>query len=196
MAIRLLCVMLLCSSTMCAQFAYTPVLNGQTPTIFVGDSITRGWTLPFYFGPDVPYMNQGVSGDTANDCYRRWETAVYAMRAGTVVWMCGMNDVISQYSLDLAEAPTREFFEQSQNYNLNIVVLSITPTRSTAAPGSLQRRLDYNAWLKNYVETSDYGHIIFVDLDLVLAGADGYIADPAWMIDSIHPNSTAYQKMT
>ena len=63
--------------------------------LFVGDSITNWWDLSLYFS-DLGYVvNRGIGGDTTTNILRRSEADVFQLEPKTVVYMAGINDLIS-----------------------------------------------------------------------------------------------------
>ena len=63
--------------------------------LFVGDSITNWWDLDLYFG-DLGYIvNRGIGGDTTEGILKRSDADVFQLEPKSVVYMAGVNDIIS-----------------------------------------------------------------------------------------------------
>jgi lysophospholipase L1-like esterase len=60
--------------------------------LFMGDSITDGWRLAEYF-PGKPYINRGISGQTAPQMLVRMYPDVIDLKPPAMVVLAGINDI-------------------------------------------------------------------------------------------------------
>ena len=65
---------------------------GENRVVFFGDSITDLWKLDQYF-PGKPYINRGISGQTAPQMVLRFHQDVINLQPKVVVILAGTNDI-------------------------------------------------------------------------------------------------------
>ena len=72
------------------------IYSGKRPDIlFIGDSITNWWDLNLYFGDMGYVVNRGIGGDCTDIILKRSDADVFQLEPKTVVYMAGINDLIS-----------------------------------------------------------------------------------------------------
>lgn len=175
--------------------AQTPLLNNQHPTVWLGDSITRSYRLPYWFGTDKAYFNLGISGKTCSGMADDWDFVFSSIYPRNIVIWCGINDLTKSYDISVAEDHLKALITMANSSGMGIVVVSLFPT----APSYpyLAKFQAFNAWSKAYVASLNNPNIVYIDLVPVFAGPDGYIADSTMLRDGyIHPSLKAYQIIT
>lgn len=179
-----------------AALAQTPVLNGQHPTLFLGDSITASYNLPYFFGTDKPYFSFAFSGKTCAAMADDWTFAISSIHPSNMVIWCGTNDIGKSYSVENAELAMKALIDMARSSKMGIVVLSLWPPRYGYA--YLAKMQAFNAYVKAYVASLNNPNIVYVDLYSMFAGSDGYICDNNLMRsgDPIHPSVDAYRQIT
>ena len=75
-----------------AQLA--PPARNENRVVFLGNSITEGWTqyFPTQFA-GKPYINRGISGQTTPQMVLRFRQDVIALKPKVVVILAGINDI-------------------------------------------------------------------------------------------------------
>src|SRR5713226_1919209 len=78
-----------------ANTKVTAPLKNEKRVVFMGDSITDGWSRPQYGGffPGKPYINRGISGQTTPQMLIRFRPDVIALKPEVVVILAGTNDI-------------------------------------------------------------------------------------------------------
>jgi len=131
----------------------TPPL--QSPTVFLGDSLTElcEWSELL----DAPVLNRGISSDTTVDILNRLD-AVLALRPKAIYLMIGTNDGLQRSSV----ADTAERYQQilkrihQASPSTRIYMQSLLPIRAT---GSYVKSLgehrgeELNAWIREMNQT-------------------------------------------
>ena len=77
-----------------------PPAANEDRVVFMGDSITDGWTRRFPQSfPGKPYVNRGISGQTTPQMLIRFRPDVIALKAKVVVILAGTNEENLEKSL-------------------------------------------------------------------------------------------------
>ena len=78
-----------------ADVNLAPPAPGEKRVVFMGDSITQGWKIegPDGFFPGKPYINRGISGQTAPQMVLRFRQDVIDLKPKVVVILAGTNDI-------------------------------------------------------------------------------------------------------
>src|SRR5208283_263374 len=67
--------------------------NENGSVVFLGDSITQGWTALAKVFPDFKVVNRGIGGDTTRGILYRLNADVLALKPAAVVLLIGINDI-------------------------------------------------------------------------------------------------------
>ncbi|WP_198007058.1 GDSL-type esterase/lipase family protein [Roseobacter sp. CCS2] len=160
----------------------------QSEFVMIGDSIThRGlWTE---FLPNYSVANRGIGGDTTDDVLRRMDS-VLNLQPKFAFTMIGINDL--SYGVE-----TQEVFE---NYTAVLDILmanDITPIiqstlacRAATCGDRIKDVAELNLLLAQYAAQNG---IIFVDLNAVLADAEGSLRAEVTQ-DGLHLNGLGYKR--
>src|SRR6266481_2687623 len=108
-----------------------PVKN-ERRVVFMGDSITDGWSRPQYGGffPGKPYINRGISGQTTPQMLIRFRPDVIALKPEVVVILAGTNDIAGNtgpMTLEAIEDNLASMFELARANGVRIVIASVLP---------------------------------------------------------------------
>lgn len=177
--------------------------EGETYVVFVGDSLTEGFSLERHF-PDLPTLNRGIRADgftpTPNmppgvGLLERLDESIFETQPRLFHFLLGANHVpdpdfdaealVEIYSDVLRQ--TREAFPDAP-----IVVTTATPFgRVRPDAGTANPRIvEYNARLVEMAD--DLGADLF-DLHGLLVDEDGYLPDDDTR-DGVHLSEEAYGK--
>ncbi len=194
-----------------ALAARSPATPGAEPEriVFLGDSITDGFTYPLLIqqalrdaGQSVPVcIGAGVGGDTAQQMRRRLECDVLRHRPTRVTLSVGVNDVLRKVPLAEFEADVRAIAEQLGERKIPLIIL----TTSVLGPkhAEADRQLDdFNAILRRVAK--EHGLTIAEVNQQMRAARDGAPRDGAARdggddlleADQIHLSFAGYRALT
>lgn len=163
--------------------------------VFMGDSITEGWTKELAAIPH--YVDRGISGQTALQMLVRFRADVIALRPRVVHIMAGTNDVAENEgpeSDQQIEGAIQSMVELARAHHIKVVLASIPPAADFPwhrglDPAPRIRRL--NAWIKSYAGRAGVGYVNYWPVLATPAGA----MQPGLSLDGVHPNTRGYEKM-
>jgi hypothetical protein len=130
------------------------VAQTATDVVWVGDSIVAGGFSYPATPPELLHSrlyprvvhNVGVGGDTVAQCGARW-TALRSTPASTVVWSCGINDIIAGTAGATTATAAQVFLADMRSLGKKVVITSIMPWGSAlgwTAPKETERQA-YNS---------------------------------------------------
>jgi lysophospholipase L1-like esterase len=109
--------------------------NEGNRLIFLGDSITEGWSdaTPNFFETHLHYVNRGIGGQTSGQALLRVRQDVIELQPKKMVLLIGINDIAENngaYSEDITFGNIVSILELVQLYNIQPIVCSITPANT------------------------------------------------------------------
>lgn len=169
---------------------------GEKRVVFMGDSITEGWHIDQSF-PGKPYINRGISGQTAPQMVLRFRQDVIDLKPKVVVILAGTNDIAGNTgpeTIEEIEGYIASMSELAHANHIRVVLCSILPAFDypwkpglTPAP----KILAINAWMKAYA--AQHGDIY---VDFHTAMKDSREGLPAALSnDGVHPLPAGYAMM-
>ncbi len=179
-----------------AQLA--PPHPGEDRVVFLGDSITEGWTatVPAFFS-GRPWLGRGISGQTTAQMLGRFRQDVVALRPRVVVVLGGTNDVAGnsgpcppEVTLDNLTSMT----ELATANGIRVVLASVLPAVDFPWRRGLEpapKIVALNALIRDLAKRTGA-----VYLDYHAAMTDGHgglrreLSD-----DGVHPNAAGYAVM-
>lgn len=184
-----------------------PPAKHEKRVVFMGDSITDGWSNPQSGGffPGKPYVNRGISGQTTPQMLVRFRPDVIALRPKVVVILAGTNDLAGntgQEPLTEIEDNLASMAELARAHGIHVVLASVTPVSDyghdhEGKPLVMTGRrppakiLELNAWMKK--AASDNGYT-YLDYFSAMVDDKGFLkADISG--DGLHPNTKGYAVM-
>src|ERR1700722_18268350 len=187
--------------------AVQPPAKTEKRVVFMGDSITDGWTRPEYGGffPGKPYIDPGIRGQTTPQMLIRFRPDVIALQPKVVVILAGTNDIAGNtgpMTVEEIEGNFKTMEELAKVNGIRVVMASVMPVSDYGhdneghsinmtkgrPPASI---LVLNAWIKKYVEEH---HEIYLDYFAAMVDDKGFLkADLSE--DGLHPNLAGYQVM-
>lgn len=173
-------------------------MNDKAPrAVFMGDSITEGWSR---LDPDLfaqGFANRGISGQTSGQMLVRFYQDVIALHPAVVHIMAGTNDIAGNGGPTSPEAyrnTIRSMVDIARANHIQVVLGSIPPADhfswNPAVKPALQIK-DLNAWLKDYAKKNG---LTFADYHKALTGPNGEML-PAYATDGVHPVAAGYAAM-
>ena len=183
-----------------ANAALAPPAAGESPVVFLGDSITDYWKLPDYF-PGKPYINRGVDGQTTPEMLVRFRQDVIDLHPEVVVMLAGTNDIAGVTGPTLnedIEANYASMAELARVHRIRMVFASVLPVHNythdaeeSFALRPRDRILALNKWLKDYCAKN---RLVYLDYFSALVDERGML-QRALADDGLHPTDAGYRIM-
>jgi lysophospholipase L1-like esterase len=176
-----------------------PPAAGENRVVFMGDSITDGWTRRFPTSfPGKPYVDRGISGQTTPQMLIRFRPDVIALKPKVVVILAGTNDFSANtgpMTIEATEGNLTSMAELAKVNGIKVVMCSIMPVTDFYRPQTGQRSpekiITVNAWMKDYAAKN--GHVY---LDYYSAMLDEQkMLKKEITADGLHPNNAGYELM-
>ena len=182
-----------------ADVAVAPPATGENRVVFMGDSITQGWKIegPDGFFPGKPYINRGISGQTAPQMLLRFRQDVIDLKPKVVIILAGTNDIAGNTgpeTLEEIEGYIASMAELATSHHIRVVLCSILPAFDYPWKRGMEPapKIDeVNKWMKSYAD--DHGHV-YVDYHSAMKDEkDGL--PPTLSHDGVHPTAAGYAVM-
>jgi lysophospholipase L1-like esterase len=165
----------------------------QGAIVFLGDSITQGWTDNFFsFFPGLKVANRGISGDTTRGVLIRLQEDVLALHPKGVVLLIGTNDLEDGATPEMIVGNLKLLLDAFRQHDpampvilCNVFPSSATKKRPADQIKAINRR--YFALLK------DQPQVTWLDTYALFANGQGDARIEEFP-DLLHPNLTGYAK--
>jgi Lysophospholipase L1 and related esterases len=188
------------------------IIANEVPVdyVFIGDSITERWELDAYFlGSGKLVLNRGMSSDSTEYIFKRFDADVIQLKPKCVVLMAGVNDSsvmqydaiygrpgqTVEYAVKQAFRNIKGIVESCKQINQKIVLCSLLPTDmpfNINGNAINKMVLALNEKLK---ELAAQEGIDFVDYHKHLVSEDGRTLKEGLSYDGVHPNVNGYNIM-
>jgi hypothetical protein len=166
-------------------------VNSTSPpvVVFMGDSITYGWTLP------AGIYNEGVNGQVSSEMLARFQTDVLSHDPTVVAILAGTNDLLK------IEYPNTDSIAAmaaaAQAGGACVILGTVPPDTSWVADGYTQaagdrRVAEFNSAL--LILAHSYGYLV-ADYHAALINADGTQNPALFLPDGIHPTTDGHAAM-
>ncbi|OYW08620.1 MAG: hypothetical protein B7X34_08335 [Acidobacteriia bacterium 12-62-4] len=163
--------------------------------VFLGDEITENWGPEFFAGK--PYLNRGITRQTAAQMLVRFRQDVISLRPAVVVIQAGTNDLASVMGPSTEGTMAEHFMsmvELAKAHKIKVVLASVTPvcdcfTKMTGRR-PVGKILGLNGWLKEYAAKNG-----LVYLDYYSALVEGRFFRKSFTVDGLVPNAAGYAVM-
>lgn len=168
------------------------IQKDQGAVVFLGDSITQGWSdLPGLF-PGLKVANRGISGDTTRGVLMRLQDDVIRLNPRAVVLLIGTNDLDDNATLDTINGNVRLILTALKAHNpaMPVVLCAVLPS----SPNRHRPTWAISKLNSLYLATAeDFPQVTVVDTYAALANSVGE-AVVEEMPDLLHPNGLGYAK--
>lgn len=182
-----------------ANAALAPPGGDDFRVVFMGDSITEGWSdaYPEFF-EGKPYINRGIGGQVTAQMLVRFRQDVLNLRPRVVFILAGTNDIAlnqGSISLEAIAGQIESMAELSWANGIEPVICSVLPAshypwREGPDPATDIPRL--NAMLRAYAERIGFRYLdYFAAMD---DGSNGLQADLT--TDAVHLSRQGYEWMS
>jgi len=164
--------------------------------VFLGDSITDGWTLAQSF-PDKPYVNRGISGQTTSQMLVRMYPDVIDLKPAALIILAGTNDIsrnTGPETITMIEENFQAMAELAQVHGIKVILCSVMPVSDYTKNKQTVSRppadiLKLNVWLREYAAKA---HAVFADYYAVTVDNKG-MSREGYSDDGLHPNIKGYE---
>lgn len=168
------------------------VKQDQNALVFLGDSITQGWSQLSPMFPGVKVANRGISGDTTRGVLIRLQPDVLALNPRGVVLLIGTNDLEEGAEPETIAGNLTLILAALKQHNpaMPVVLCNVFP--SSAAK---KRPADQIAKLNRlcFAAIKDEPQVTVLDTYALFANAQGD-ARPEEFPDLLHPNAIGYAR--
>ena len=170
----------------------------ETRVVFIGNSITEGWSLhhPEFF-MDKPYINRGIGGQTTPQMLIRFRQDVIDLKPTIVVILAGTNDIAGNtgpMTLEMIVNNIISMTEIAHANGIKVIISSVLPAFDYSwKPGlNPDKKIPMlNDMLKQYAENKG-----FVYLDYFSSMVDERNGlKKEYGADGVHPNEMGYKVM-
>jgi lysophospholipase L1-like esterase len=184
-----------------------PAAKDEIRVVFMGDSITDGWSNPQFGGffPGKPYVNRGISGQTTPQMLVRFRPDVIDLHPHVVVILAGTNDIAGNtgpMTLEETEGNLASMAELAHDHGIRVVLSSVMPVsdrltdkEGTQVNQTLRRPpkkiLALNDWIKKYVAAN---RLIYLDYFSAMVDDQGFLRSDL-TYDGLHPDAAGYVVM-
>ncbi len=171
--------------------------TGEDRVVFMGDSITDGWSLAQFF-PGKPYINRGISGQTTPQMLVRFRPDVIALKPKLVVILAGTNDLAGNTgpeTLEDIESNLASMAQLAQANGVKVVLSSVMPVCDYIKPQTEHRPpgkiITLNSWIKDFCTRNGF---IYLDYYSAMLDEKNMLKKELTR-DGLHPNNAGYQTM-
>lgn len=179
--------------------ALPPAADGEYRVVFMGDSITEGWssTYPDFF-EGKPYVNRGISGQVTAQMLVRFRQDVLNVRPEAVFILAGTNDIAENQgpvSLETIAGHIESMAELAWAHGIEPVICSVLPASSYPWRPGLDPATDIprlNAMLKSYAERIGFRYLDY--FAAMTDGENGLQDDLTY--DEVHLTRLGYERMS
>ena len=166
--------------------------------VFIGDSITQGWSdkAPGFF--TAGRIDRGIGGQTTPQMLLRFRQDVIELRPDVVHIMAGTNDIAGNTGPMTAadtKANIRSMVELAQANGIQVILASIPPAdRYPWRPGldTGTRIQEINGWLERYARERN---VIYADYWSAMRAPGGLGMREGLSYDHVHPTAAGYATM-
>jgi lysophospholipase L1-like esterase len=177
-----------------------PPKAGENRVVFLGDDNTERWgegEVPFF--PGKPYLNRGITRQTAPQMLVRFRQDVIALQPKVVVIQAGSNDLASVTG-PMTMATIADYYETmvelAKAHGIKVVIASVTPVCDCSSKEKITMRrapakiANLNEFLEEFATRTGS-----VYLDYYSALADGRTIRKEYTVDGFLLSDAAFRVM-
>lgn len=179
--------------------ALGPPSDGERRVVFMGDSITEGWSqlYPEFFDGQ-PFINRGISGQVTAQMLVRFREDVLDLRPSIVFILAGTNDIALNQGpipLETVAGHIESMAELAWAHGIDPVICSVLPAshypwREGVDPSTEIPKL--NAMLKSYSERMGFP---FLDYFGAMTDGNNGLRDDLTS-DAVHLTKEGYARLS
>ncbi len=171
----------------------TEIKQDQQAVVFLGDSITQGWTPTFrghFEGMKV--ANRGIGGDTTRGMLIRLQEDVLSLHPSAVVMLMGTNDIEVQIAPEAIARNFQKIIDALKDHNPDMPIVLCRMFPSSASKKRPTETIQQVNQLYESIVRND-PQITVVDTFTLFDDGNGD-ALPAYFPDLLHLNGAGYAK--
>jgi lysophospholipase L1-like esterase len=168
------------------------VRQDQGALVFLGDSITQGWSDQGSYFPGLKIANRGISGDTTRGVLIRLQEDVLALNPKGIVLLIGTNDIEEQAAPETIAGNFKLILAAIKQHNpaLPVLLCNVFPSAATKKrPAEQIRRLNQ----LYFAAIRDEAQVTVLDTFALFANGQGEAKSEEFP-DLLHPNTLGYAK--
>lgn len=176
-----------------------PPEAGEKRIVFMGNSITEGWSEGFRdFYDGKPYINRGISGQTTPQMLIRFRQDVVDLKPDVVLILAGTNDIAGNTGPSTPDMIADNIFSMSEIADANgikVIICSILPAieypwKPEIKPAKII--VEVNQKLRAYA--GQHGHY-YLDYHSEMSDEKGGMKR-GLAYDEVHPTAEGYRVMS
>ena len=176
-----------------------PPKEGERRVVFMGNSITEGWSnlYPQFF-EGKPYINRGIGGQTTPQMLVRFWQDVIQLQPEIVVILAGTNDIAGNTGPSTLEMIADNLFsmaELAKAHGIKVILSSVLPVYDYPWKPGLEpsdKIIELNKMIRTYAEANDIHYLDY--FSAVVDENNGMKEHLAY--DGVHPNDEGYKVMS
>lgn len=165
--------------------------------VFMGDSITEGWSQfrPSFFTNG--FVCRGIGGQTTPQMLLRFRQDVINLAPKKVILLAGINDIAQNtgpITLDQIMDNIKSMTEMAKANNIEMILCSLVPANSFPWRPEItptQKVIQLNQMIKTYAEENKLYYVDYYDA--MVNESNGLQQHLGY--DTVHPNAAGYQVM-
>ncbi len=163
----------------------------ERPIVFTGSSSIRLWKDLATDYPGLRVMNRGFGGSRVKDLVRHFDRVILQYRPRQVVIYSGTNDLNGGVPVDEVVADVRRVVDRINRELPETRVLFLSIALNPARWAKRDLMLEANAKVRAYLEQDQRNQ--FLDVNVVMLGADGLPKPDIFVADKLHMNRKGYE---
>lgn len=166
--------------------------NEVGAVVFLGDSITEGWSTLAQDFPKLKVADLGIGGDITSGVLYRLKPDVLSLNPAAIVLLIGTNDVGDGADPEDVAANIRLILQAIQNYNpkLKVIVCDVMPRADGDARAYSKKIRKVNSLVKKFVKREP--NFAICDTWSAFTDKKGHQIAADFRADHLHLNATGY----
>ncbi|MCC8407547.1 SGNH/GDSL hydrolase family protein [Mucilaginibacter sp. UR6-1] len=178
--------------------AVQPPAKGEDRVVFMGNSITQGWSDkdPEFF-KGKPYINRGIGGQTTPQMLLRFRPDVINLKPKVVVILAGTNDIAGNTGPTSEETIVGNIQSMAllaQHYGIKVVLSSILPVYDYPWRRGLNPVPKIASVNKSLKEFAAANKMVYLDYFTPMVDEQQGLKKEL-TYDGVHPNEAGYKVM-
>ncbi|MGP8199278.1 MAG: GDSL-type esterase/lipase family protein [Limisphaerales bacterium] len=170
----------------------TTASNEVGAVVFLGDSITEGWSTLARDFPKLKVADRGIGGDITSGVLYRLKPDVLSLDPAAIVLLIGTNDVGDGADPKDVAANIRLILQAIENYNpkLKVIVCKVMPRADGDARAYSKKIQKVNSLVAKFVKSQP--NFAMCDTWSAFTDKEGHQIAADFRADHLHLNATGY----
>lgn len=167
--------------------------NDVGAVVFLGDSITEGWSTLAKDFPNLKVANRGIGGDITSGVLYRLKADVLSLNPSGIVLLIGTNDVGDGSDAKAVAENIRSILAAIKEFNpnLKVIVCKIMPRSDGGGPTHAKEIKEINVLVEQYI--SGEPNFTICDTWSIYADDEGAPNPDDFNPDHLHLNQAGYR---